>query len=237
LGLKKHKYVEQEYLVRGNARVYKPLANTNYSTAVTGESAYTTRAIVRHPADMRSWSGTVVVEYMNATDNVDLQILWSKLGEDMMSRGDAYVRLTGKANVIPVLREFSPQRYGAIDMPNPLPPEEQTCGKLRDEPDYNPNKSKLFENGLLWDMRSQIGLSFKSAVSPLGGRAHHVFAFGESQSGAALQNYYRWFGGNRTLVSGKPVYDGMFGETSVTKFEGNLPARSAQPVLGSAAGG
>jgi len=222
VGLAKHGFVEEEYLVSGAARVYQAVPQSDYVAKVINHSSYTTRAIIRRPKDMRTWSGNVLVEYMNVSDGLDLQVLWTKLYEKIFNANDVYVAFTGKGNVIPILRRFDPARYGAVDMPNPLPPSAQTCGSLPDDPNYNPNLSKLFENGLLWDMWSEIGLSLKTASSPLGRVAKRLYATGESQSANALQNYYAWFGGNRTTVGGKPIYDGIFAETPTRNADGAL---------------
>jgi len=235
IGLSARGYAEDEYLVSGPANVYASMPATDFQTNVINQSTYTTRAIVRHPKDMSAWSGNVVVEYMNVTDGVDLQIIWTRLREQILDSGDVYVGFTGKGNVIPILRQFDPARYGTVDMPNPVPAAQQTCGTSPDDPAYNPNTSKLFENGLLWDMWSQIGLSFKTSKSPLGSAAKRVLAVGESQSGSALQNYYRWFGGKRTTLSnGSPVFDGNLDETggrptgTLNQCGGTLPAADPQ---------
>jgi hypothetical protein len=75
VGMAKHGFVEEEYLVSGSARVYQSVPSSNFVARVIDESEYTTRAIVRRPKNMHRWSGNVLVEYMNVSDGLDLQIL------------------------------------------------------------------------------------------------------------------------------------------------------------------
>ena len=232
VGLAKHGFVEEEYLVSGDARVYQSVPKSDYVAKVINQSHYTTRAIVRRPRDMRTWSGNVLVEYMNVSDGLDLQIVWSKLHDQIFSDRDVYIAFTGKGNVIPVLQRFDPDRYGDLEMPNPVPPDQQACGTLPDDPGYDPGHapSKLYENGLIYDMWSGIGLLLKSGSSPLGRPARRLYATGQSQSANALVNYYSWFGGTRTTVGREPVYDGVFAETPTDRTL--LPVRLSIMVHG-----
>lgn len=234
VGMAKHGYVEHEYLVSGPARVYDAVPNSDYEVDVINESEYTTRALVRRPKNMGKWSGNVVVEYLNATDGWGAPINWRALFPEILDQKDVYVGFMGKPNGIPILQEFDPERYADLDFP-PADPATQ-CGDSPDDPDYDPDFSKLYENGLLWDIWSQIGRSLKSADSPLGKAAKASYAVGESQSATALYRYYKWFGGVRTTVKGEPVYDGNLAETgfslgaspSLNQCAGPLPAADPQ---------
>lgn len=213
IGLAQYGFVEEEFLVSGAARVYDAVPGSDFAVTSSSSSDYTTRALVRRPANLKRWSGDVVVEYMNATDGFGAPINWPRIAPDILANNDVYVGFVGKPNAFPILQEFDASRYGELSMANPVPVDEQTCGTLPDDPDYNPNLSKLYENGLLWDMLSGIGLSFDSGRSPLGRPAKRVYAAGESQSAIALYAYYMWFGGNRTTFRGQPVFDGYLAET------------------------
>ena len=138
--------------------------------------------------------------------------------EQVLEQGDVYVGITSKPNVFPGLQRFDPRRYESLSMPNPLPPSEQACGKLPDEEGYDPNLSKLYENGLAWDMFSQLGALLKSgsADNPLGRSAERLYLAGESQSAQYLTNYFRWFHHRTGQPDGKPVYDGYLAEAGGT---------------------
>src|SRR5436309_7020512 len=65
-------YVEKEYLVSGTARTY-PTGGSAPTTA-----PYTTRVIVRRPADRQPFNGTVDVEWFNVTSQVDIDLDWGE---------------------------------------------------------------------------------------------------------------------------------------------------------------
>lgn len=210
-----HDYVEEEYLISGEARVYDAVPDTDYDVKVLGVSEYVTRALVRQPADPDRWSGRVVVEYMNATDNMDLQVFWARAHNQLMESGDAYIGFSGKSNVFPLLRQFDKERYGTLQLPSPEGLD-QACGSQAGDPDFDPNVIRGEENGLLWDLWNQVGLSARIGSSPLPGPATQIIATGESQSGIALVNLYRWFGGDRaTTDTDVPIFDGYLDEDSV----------------------
>ncbi len=115
-------------------------------------------------------------------------------------------------------------------MANPLPPEQQTCGALPGEPGFNPNTSRLTENGLIWDIISQVGALMKSKArsNPLPKAARVVFGEGWSQTGGYAHRYLSTFGPLST-VNGKPVYDGWLvggptGPSPINQCEGGIAA-------------
>lgn len=216
VNLASHGYVEEEYLVTGNARIYEAVPNSDYQVKVLGESEYTTRALVRQPENPDSWSGRVVIEYMNVTDGMDLQVAWARLHEQLLEEGDAYIAFTGKSNVLPVLKEFDGERYGTLSFGEPNALTGQTCGTSPGDADFNPNQVAGSENGLLWDMWNQIGLAAKSGDAPLPKGATTVIAYGESQSSIAMLNLHHWFGGDRAQTDkGETIFDGYLDEDSV----------------------
>jgi len=48
-----------------------------------------TRILVRRPLDMSRFSGTVIVEPMNPSEDIDLPIMWAESYEHFMTQGDA----------------------------------------------------------------------------------------------------------------------------------------------------
>jgi hypothetical protein len=230
IDLAKHGFVEEEYLVSGTANVYDWTPYANYATTVLTAGPYTTRILVRRPADPRRFSGRVVVEIVNMSDAYDFFAIWSSLWQRILANGDAYVGITSKANVFPGLQQFDAERYGALAMNNPLPPAQQKCGSLPTDAKYNPNISKLYENGLAYDIFSQVGALLKSnsRSNPLKAPARSVYLTSESQSSIYLYTYYKWLH-NKALVKSEgddwewpyglsarwqPVYDGYLAETA-----------------------
>lgn len=216
INLSKLGYVEQEYTLSGRSNVYDWTPNGDFSTSVLRSGDYTTRLDVRRPKNMKHWSGKVVVEIINMSAGYDWTAIWSALWERVVKDHDIWVGVTSKPNVIPGMQQFDPQRYAGLSWTNPLPADQQACGSLPGDPGYNPNLSKLYENGLAWDMFTQTGrlLKSNSASNPLGARAKQVVLSGESQSANYMLTYYRFFTPSALLTNGKPVYDGYLAETN-----------------------
>jgi hypothetical protein len=210
-------YVEKEYLLSGRSNVYDSTADGNFATTLLRSGDYTTRMLVRRPANMKTWSGKVNVEIINMSAGYDWTAIWSALWEQTLKDHDVYVGLTSKPNVLPGMQQFDAARYAALSWANPLPPEDQTCGTLPGEAGYDPNLSKLYENGLVWDMLTQTGRLLKSgsSMNPLGRPAKQVILTGESQSANFLLTYYRFFTPSAVLSSGRPVFDGYLAEAQV----------------------
>jgi Alpha/beta hydrolase domain len=214
INLAKYGYVEHEYLLSGKSNVYDSSPNGNLELTVLRSGDVTTRMLVRQPKKMEKWSGKVNVEIINPTSNYDFTAVWSALWERTLSDHDIYVGITSKPAVLPGMQQFDPERYADLSWANPLPPEEQTCADLPGDENYDPNFSKLYENGLVWDLLTQTGRLLKSdsAENPLGARAKQVILTGESQSARYLLTYYRFFTPSAVLPNGKPIFDGYFSE-------------------------
>lgn len=217
------RYTEKEYFVSGTANVYT--WSGTEPVVRTPDAPYTTRILVRSPAKPKKFSGRVWVEVFNPTLGIDLDRMWQLHYSQIINDGDAWVGITGKPITIDALKRFDPVRYGSLSMANPLPPEQQTCGQLPGEPGYNANTSKLGENGLIWDIMSQVGALLKSsgASNPLPRPAKLVFGEGWSQTGGYANRYLTTFG-PRATFGGKPIYDGWLvggptGPTAINQCE------------------
>lgn len=210
-------YVEHEYFLSGRSNVYDSTPDGDFATTLLRSGDYTTRMLVRRPANMKTWSGKVNVEIINMSAGYDWTAIWSALWEQTIKDHDIYVGVTSKPNVLAGMQQFDPDRYAALSWANPLPPEQQTCGALPGDADYNPNLSKLYENGLVWDMLTQTGRLLKSSSpkNPIGRPAKQVILTGESQSANFLLTYYRFFTPSAVLPSGRPVFDGYLAEAQV----------------------
>ena len=217
INLAKYGYVEREYLMSGDANVYGWVAGSDFSTQVLRSGPYTTRILVRQPANMAKWSGRVVVELMNTSAGYDWTAIWSALWERVLARHDVYVGITAKAAVFPGMQQFDAERYADLAMANPLPAAEQAGGTVPGDADYDPNYSKLYENGLIWDIATQTGrlLKSSSADNPLHRPARLVVLSGESQQGNVLVSYYKWFTPAAYLNRCKPIFDGYLAECFV----------------------
>lgn len=172
-------YVEEEFFLSGTATSYEKegewLDDGRWAVRSSQTAPYTTRMLVRRPADASQFSGTVVVEWLNASSLVDVDVDFGYIAEEIIRSGDAWVGVTAQA--VPVnsnggsqfgasavgLKAWDPQRYGTLTHPGD---------------DYS------------YDIFSQAGRAVAAADGPLAGyRVTHLLADGESQSAHRMVTY------------------------------------------------
>lgn len=207
--LNKVGYLEKEYLVSGHANVYDYGKNGDLKIGSAG-APYTTRILVRYPAHPRKFSGNVIVELLNPSDKFDADLVWELTRNYLVENGDAYVGITSKPIAAEFLKRFNPKRYSGLSWANPLPPD-QTC--------KNPGPALLpghslpqTEDGLIWDIVTQVGALLKShsPTNPLANlRVEHLYQTAYSQTGAYVGTYVAEFQPQALLANGKPIYDGF----------------------------
>lgn len=195
-------YVEQEYLVSGRANVYSwPDLDT---LTIRGSGPYTTRILVRRPADPARFSGSVRVEPLNPTSGHDLDAEWEIAHDGFMHAGDAYVGITVSPDTITALKRFDPVRYGGLSMRSPLPPADRCLP-------FSGPRDTSDETGLAWDIISQVGRLLKtdSPANPLRDLHPRVSTLtGWSQSGSYDMTYLDAIARHVQLPDGHPIFDG-----------------------------
>jgi hypothetical protein len=138
---------------------------------------FTTRIVVRRPADPSAFNGTVVVEWHNVSSGHDAAPDWTYMADEVVRRGYAWVgvsaqavgavggtSLVGMGDSVGLLGS-DPDRYGSLDHPG---------------------------DAHSYDLFTQVGevLRDPGAVDPLGGlRPERLLAVGESQSAFRLTGY------------------------------------------------
>ena len=195
--LAKYGYVEQEFIVSGNANVYDWAADGSLSVK-TEKAPYAARILVRRPANASKFSGAVVVEPMGAGRRFDWAIMYGYLNEHMMEHGDAWVGITMPA-ASDGLKKFNPTRYGAVAFTNPNPGE--ACPGAKGGP-------SPMEEGLRFDLISQVGALLKAAPagSPFAGfRVEGIYMTSQFPD---VVTYLDAIHSHARLANGKPVYDG-----------------------------
>ena len=215
-------YVETEYLVTGDARVYdwaEPAAVPGssrslrappagrFNVRVLARGPYTTRILVRRPADDRHFSGTVIVEPMNPSEDIDLPIMWAESYRQFLAEGDAWVGITIKPNTIQGLKLFDAARYSRLAMPNPGTHARCPASAINA---FSQPTTTADETGLAWDMLSEIGALLKSGSqsNPLTRPAARLYMTGQSQTAGYARLYASLFGRREVEQGAKPLYDG-----------------------------
>ena len=149
-------YTEKEYFFTGTAR----------GSGGLGDAAYTSRMLVRRPADPARFNGTLVVEWYNVTDASDNDFDWHRYFPEILRDGYAFAAVSVQyAGVYPGLKAWDPVRYAPISHPG---------------------------DGYAFDIWAQAvqGLRTPHGVNPLAGMAiQHVLGTGDSQSANQLSMY------------------------------------------------
>ena len=91
-----------EYFLSGRANAYDWLSTG--AVVRTPNAPYTTRVLVRRPKTKAKFSGRVVVEMMNPSNLLDLNIGWAIHREQLMREGDAWVAVTAKPIAVATLK-------------------------------------------------------------------------------------------------------------------------------------
>ncbi|MBN1831210.1 MAG: hypothetical protein JW896_03780 [Deltaproteobacteria bacterium] len=223
-------YIEEEYFVSGNANVYDYDSEENVIIR-TPDAPYSTRILIRRPADQSKFSGNVVVELNNPTAMHDMDLQWMFCKDFFIENGDIWVGITVKPVAVKALKVFNPERYASLSMSNPQPPDQRCEPKPGSLDDTTPET----ENGLVWDMVSQVGALLKSdsESNPIRDyKVEYLIATGYSQTGGYLTTYINLIHPLDTakLKDGSPIYDGyMIGDGDAFMFPINQCADAAPP--------
>jgi hypothetical protein len=200
-------YVEEEFIVSGKASVYDWPASG--AVVRTADAPYTTRILVRRPKDRSKFSGRVMVEMLNPSNLMDLNIGWAIHHDELLRQGDAWVGITAKPISVVTLKAFDPARYGALNWANPLP--ENDPGNCTVQGDT----TKATENGLVWDSNTHVAQWLRSSdrTNPFrynsdASRVKRLYGWGYSQTGSFLFTYINAVQPLVINEHGKPAFDG-----------------------------
>jgi hypothetical protein len=212
LDMKKAGYVEEEFIISGTANVYDWNADGSLSVK-TANAPYSTRILVHRPADKSKFSGHAVVELMNPARRFDWAMMEGYTRDSLMERGDAWIGITMPGSV-DSLKKFNAARYPAsLGFPNPDPSESCAAGR-------GGAATSDSEEGLRWDMISQVGAALKSG---LGLNAKYLYM---ASQGADVLTYAAAIQTHAAMANGKPIYDGFLVKTpgGVSKIRRCAPA-------------
>lgn len=230
--LAKDGYVEEEFLLSGAANVYE-WPQPGPAGVRSSNVPYTTRVLVRRPANRAKFSGTVAVEMLNPSNLFDLNLGWTISGEQFARHGDAWVGITAKPVSVVTLKTFNPRRYASLAWPNPLPLDDvKNCATVpRDS-------ERSTENGLVWDIYRQTAAWLRSGdpSNPLAYGAsgsdlpvQRLYAWGYSQTGSFLYTYVNAIHPLDVQANGRPLFDGYLiamasGPSPINQCAAPIPA-------------
>lgn len=218
-------YVEEEYFLSGQAKVYDWHGKAHDIKVVAGPGPYTTRLLVRRPKNPADFSGNIEVKVLNATRGYDFGTFTDF--EAMTQQGDAWIGITSKAINANALQRFDPQRYATLNWASPVA-QHLRCERPSFYPAYMVGDSWLMktfartglvpltswpetEDGLVWDMLGQLALLLKSeqrdAILPGFGKPR-LFMTGISQSSILIRTWLAAFHSRYRTAEGEPLYDG-----------------------------
>ncbi|MFR9805012.1 alpha/beta hydrolase domain-containing protein [Pseudonocardia sp. RS010] len=169
-------FVEEEWFLIGRATGHRLVGERSpdgtWEVEPAGEADYTTRLVVRRPAEADRFSGTVVVEWINVTAGADMAPEWSMVHRHLGRAGHAWVGVSAQAAGIQGgglvagdhLTAVAPDRYGALHHPG---------------------------DAYAYDVFTQAGRLLRAGAGPLRDLpVERLIAAGVSQSALALTTYY-----------------------------------------------
>lgn len=206
--LKRAGYEEQEFFVSGTATRYNPnptVDQQKQAATPIGTVPYTTRIVVRRPVRPARSAGIAVVDWQNVTAGHDIDTEWGTSGDYFVRHGWTWIGAsvqrvgvngaTSGATAGLGLRQWSPQRYGSLDVTG---------------------DGAVLDDSQSFDIYTQIASLAKGGRGPLADlHIGQVYAGGASQSGRYLGVYYN------TVQPLRHVYDGFLFALS----DSSLPPR------------
>jgi len=182
-------YVEEEWFVSGTATSYAKANEwrTDGLWQATPDEAelYAVRMLVRRPADVSTFNGIVVVEWLNVTAQMEGAADYSQLEEELLREGYAWIGVGAQSVGINApatgLKAWDPGRYERLHHPG-------------DRFSYD-----IFSQAA-WVVRNAAALG-----GPMDGlQVDHVLAAGRSQSAFRLVTYLN------AIHPRGPLFDGYF---------------------------
>jgi hypothetical protein len=177
LDLAAYGYLEEEFFVEGTANRYTTTPALQTASVVSSGHPYRTRLIVRRPASAAGFNGTVLVEWLNVTNGLDMENTWFQIDEHVLRSGYAWVGVSVQRTGVNRLRTWNAARYGTLDVSQRNP---------------DTGAETITNDALQHDILSQAVQALRNpvGVAPLGELlAQRVIATGHSQSAMRLVAY------------------------------------------------
>lgn len=188
-------YAEDELLVSGQANIYSwaPAGARDAVIVQAPRLRYVTRVLVRRPLDIERFSGRVIVELLDATEQHDIAPLWGLSFEQFTRNGDVWVGVTVSAAGAAALQKFDPVRYESLAFATP------------------PTDACKGGDGFAWDAIAQVGALVRSTSRENPLRSYNprrVVLAGYAQGGADIVTFINALHDLQRLGDGEAIYDG-----------------------------
>jgi hypothetical protein len=164
-------YVEEEFFVAGTANRYNTPAGERGSI-IDVDHPYSTRIVVRRPRQASRFNGTAIVEWYNVSQGHDGEYEWFQSYAHVIRSGYAWVGVSAQAVGVNALKEWSPMRYGNLDVAR---------------------GGTIIGDALSYDIFSAAALAIRGKADRdvMGGlKVQRLIATGHSQSAGRLYNYF-----------------------------------------------
>lgn len=195
-------YCEEEYFISGFANVYDEDDSGNMIIKRSG-LPYKTRVLVRKPLEREKFSGRVYLDILNETNGYDHEDLWTRIYDWCVKYGHGYIGITSKPISVLALKNFDYKRYKTLNWSNGIQEPQPVCCSYHNIPGT--------EEGLFWDMLSQTANRIKGKnINNFfnGWNVDWLYLTGQSQSGAYLNTYVKYFDRYLKREDGKHFFDG-----------------------------
>jgi hypothetical protein len=199
-------YVEEEYFISGTANLY-----AKDESVATPDVPYTTRIVVRRPADPSQFSGTVQLEPMDGP--IESTQSWTWAWPYLVSNHDVWVGVTvSKGNIGALHRKFDMARYAPL---------------------------AISDDSQRWDILAQVAWAMRSPDGPLGRLGFldqaavvpglfRVYASGWSQAGCLEAEFLNKGHHQRARrPDGRPLIDGYIVGACTTSGPISVPNDAA----------
>ncbi|WP_434444385.1 alpha/beta hydrolase domain-containing protein [Lentzea sp. E54] len=206
----RYDYVQEEYFVSG----------------VAAGSPYGTRILLRRPADLSRFSGTVISEPSHIWGGTSV---WRAINRFIMRENHIWVEIDSQApSAMGLIAAAAPDRYRSFTFAD-SPLSEQFAATIPFSPD--PDYAAVVEEydrfmQRWWDatpqspeILAQVAATLRSGLPGTGITARKVYIGGISQTGGAVREFIRHHHTRLRLPGGAPAFDGY------------LPGASGGPAL------
>jgi len=161
-------YEQSEYFLSGTADSYTSAtaltSGGRWAVTPASTAPYTTRIVVYRPQNPAHFNGTVVVEWLNDSADLDVPATWVATHNELIRDGFAWVGVSAQQVGVDELKQADPVRYAALSHPG---------------------------DSYSYDIFSQAGQAVRDQASTVLSRLtpRKVLAIGESQSAFRLTTY------------------------------------------------